>query len=80
MGPLQTMGVHGVTAVRFEAHRNGTEITMLYNVSSFSEHGMKSLAQAVDAVQVIQMGRHAAYADSLQNTYPSELSGRRDIN
>jgi hypothetical protein len=65
LGPLQTMGVHGVMTVRFEARQNGTEITMLYNVSGFSEHGMKSLAPVVDAVQVNQMGRHAAYADSL---------------
>jgi hypothetical protein len=65
LGPLQAMGVHGVMTVRFKAHENGTEITMLYNVSGFSENGLKSLAPIIDAVQVAQMGRHAAYADSL---------------
>jgi hypothetical protein len=64
LGPLQTMGVYGVMTVRFEAHEKGTKITMLYKVSGFSENGLKSLAPIVDAIQVAQMGRHAAYADS----------------
>ena len=65
LGPLQPMGLHGALTIQFKAHAKGSEITMLYNVSGFSEQGPQSLAPIVDRVQAGQMQRHAAYADTL---------------
>lgn len=65
LGPLQPMGVHGALTVQFNALDKGTQVTMLYSVSGFSEKGLETLAPIVDGVQTDQMRRHAAYADTL---------------
>jgi hypothetical protein len=65
LGPLQAMGLHGALTIQFKPHAKGSEITMLYNVSGFSEQGLQDLAPIVDRVQAGQMQRHAAYADSM---------------
>lgn len=66
LGPLQAMGLDGALTVQFEAiEGGGTTMTMLYNVSGFTNTGLETLAPIVDRVQTEQMQRHAAFADTL---------------
>jgi uncharacterized protein YndB with AHSA1/START domain len=66
LGPLQPMGLHGALTVKFKPiEGGGTTVTMLYNVSGFTDKGLESLAPIVDRVQTEQMQRHAAFADTL---------------
>jgi hypothetical protein len=65
LGPLQGMGLHGALSMFFKPHPQGSEITMLYNVSGFSAQSLADLAPVVDAVQTAQMKRLVAYANSI---------------
>lgn len=63
LGPLQMMGLNGGMSWKFESTNNdATTITLSYNVSGYSQQGLKSLATVVNNVLQLQVD---ALANSL---------------
>jgi len=56
LGPLQSMGIHGGMTWKFNAtQENQTTIEFTYNVTGYSQEGLRSLAAIVDKVQTMQI-------------------------
>ena len=55
LGPLQMMDIHSGMSWSFEPAKNGTLITLTYNVTGYAPGGLSDIADIDDAVQTDQL-------------------------
>lgn len=61
LGPLQHMAVTGSMSFRFVEHEKGTRLEYRYSVAGHVSGGLKTMASAVDQVQLGQLQRLQRY-------------------
>lgn len=64
LGPLQGMGVSGAMDFALAEHPGGTRLVFTYSVAGFAPDGLEAMAEPVDGVLAIQLGRLAAHLEA----------------
>ena len=64
LGPLQGLGVEGAMTISLKPTRDGTDLSLTYNVGGYLKDGLASLATPVDTVLGEQVARLKSYIET----------------